>query len=715
MSRSGLLRAWLFVVGFWWIVGLVYLEAVGTKNFISQLVEVATSFDVEKLIGQDKNEAQKSLPESESSQTPDHAPGSQAEDAQQITESQAPQLNFWSVIERMQQFSWTASSLILMALIAMLTSLHLFTWGLLQKKSIAKRIDADPEWRGIGANIGELKPVSWYQKLPAFNSTSVNFKSIGVDADEAKRVQRLFDDLPARYQAIIRDVFWLLSEYNDSFVGHGHAQEDEDYALLNHAIRVVCNGWRDNSDSLLPIILVAHDLGKIPVWKNKGFDSKSRLWSDKGYHDDRSGLILSSLDSFEALDEEEQLILLLIVRYSHKSGLMPRLPTDEANRRAGSLMEKLKNTDRQTTSKEKEVVVKSITENEYIEAFWKCLDDLTWANKNLPRGIKANAWRVGDECYILEVNLRNIYLSRLGPNISAAFNNGHRNQGKPAQITSHLLDLLKSKNLLVLQKNGHDLHPNNLWNINVGKAFAFRGVIGLRLPKDKIEFPETHFDVQVYPFDSNIDDPESIKAIQSSAAKTDVEKSSSFNAAIMGVPVKKLKTDGKTNSPRQTRGESAPITNPKATESTISKKIDSSVSDSEKIKQKALKSHNEDSSTADDSLNSIVTASESSSKGTREKISELTDKTQQKAKKVQHKSPQGTAKSSPKEIPSINADAPQHQPTKKEPRQRNPNEHKHTKAENRDQKSESITLKPLEKTKRDIKIPDDLDIFAMEP
>jgi hypothetical protein len=195
-----------------------------------------------------------------------------------------------------------------------------------------------------------------------------------------------------------------------------------------------------------------------------------------------------------------------------------------------------------------------------------------------------------------------------------------------------------------------------------------------------------------YPFDSNIGDPESTKAIQSSAAKTDVEKSSSFNAAIMGVPVKKLKTDGKTNSPRQTRGESTSKTNPNGTESTISKKIDPSVSDSEKIKQKALKSHNEENSTTDESLNSEEITPKSSSKSAEEKISGLTDKTQQQRKKTQHKPPQGEAKSSPKEIPSMNTDASQHQPTKKEPQQRNPNEHKHTKAENSDQKSESINI-----------------------
>jgi hypothetical protein len=138
------------------------------------------------------------------------------------------------------------------------------------------------------------------------------------------------------------------------------------------------------------------------------------------------------------------------------------------------------------------------------------------------------------------------------------------------------------------------------------------------------------------------------------------------------------------------------------------------VSDSEKIKQKALKSHNEENSTTDDSLNGEEITPKSSSKSAEEKISGLTDKTQQQRKKTQHKPPQGEAKSSPKEIPSMNADTSQHQPTKKEPRQRNPNEHKHTKAENSDQKFDSITLKPLEKTKRDIKIPDDLDIFAME-
>jgi hypothetical protein len=57
------------------------------------------------------------------------------------------------------------------------------------------------------------------------------------------------------------------------------------------------------------------------------------------------------------------------------------------------------------------------------------------------------------------------------------------------------------------------------------------------------------------------------------------------------------------------------------------------VSDSEKIKQKALKSHNEDNSTTDESLNSEEITAKSSSKSAGEKISGLTDKTQQQRKK----------------------------------------------------------------------------------
>lgn len=579
MARNGLFRAWVFVVSFWWIMGMIYVGVGDIKSYFSNAIESMFVLDVDALLGDTKPESTESISTSDKAHIETNTSSAESEHSEfDLNEWITPMMKF------IKESSWTALSFLTLLLSAFLTTLYLIVWTGWSVRNTKNKLKPDPEWRGIGVNIGELKPVSWRQSLPEFNSNHIVFKAMGMDEQNAKRIQQLFDDLPNRYKAILRDIFWLLGQNKDAKVGHGHDQEDESFSLLKHTLRVVSEGWIDNGDYLLPIILAAHDLGKIHVWEQQGFDSVARLWTDKGYHDDRSGLLIAALDSFEALSENEQLILVVVVRYSHKSGLMPKLPEVADQQRAQQLINALKGTDRTVTKQEKEIVAQSVEENDFIAAFFKALDDMTWSSNSLPKGTPANAWRVDNECYVMEIQLRDFYLKRLGANLSAAFNNGHRNAGKPAEVTSHLLGLLKEKGYLLVEKNGAKIHQTNLWNIHIGKNFGFHGVIALKLPDDLLQFPQTNHEVILYPFDANIG--EQLKIDEANANKTDEEKSALLNAAMMGTSVEKVRKAAKHN---QAQPKNTHKTSPKPSQSTIEQPDDQSIVFDEKVAQNDLK------------------------------------------------------------------------------------------------------------------------------
>lgn len=528
MQKNELIRAWIFLVIFWWMMawaGYGYQQFVDWVGFWSDVALLHLS----SWIGLDITIPQPQGQENgmESLRVPDSF-----DDARDM-------------MTRLASEHWTMLGFGVLSLSLLVGVLLSIVIHAARAKSEERVIRPGTGWRGITLSIGDLPLPVWKVTPPKLKGKGFSFRELTGDDRFSEQFQKMFDDLPAAHRNVLADVLLLLKDNKSAPVGKGHAPDTEngEYLLLEHTLRVMEMGWKDNTDPLLPLALAAHDLGKIRIWDAKGFPLAGHVWSDKGYHDERGAMMIGALDSMDLMPDADKQILPIVVRYSHKPWALPLFPSDELNDRAHKLLEEVRNADHGTTKQEKTEIIEKTPEEIYIDAFIETLKSIRWNAPSTPRKTKNQGWRKGNLVCLLEPDFREIYVQHLPEDLAAALGNGYRAPGKPAQATRHLMDLLKSKGWLLTVYRGVDAHESGLWYMDSGmKRGGFQGVIALDLPDEMLFMPETGHEIQLGIY--NTDKP---IRFEGDPLPTKEEKAVIAMSALYGVPTNAVKRTSNRN------------------------------------------------------------------------------------------------------------------------------------------------------------------------
>lgn len=524
MQKNELIRAWIFLVIFWWMAAWIAYGYEQFSQWLSYwsdffLVNVASWFGVviEQSVFRPDSGTDHALPES-------------LEGIASFLVSE-----HWTMLGFSVVFLSALSGLVLS-----LSTHHART------RAEEKKIRPGSGWRGVTLSIGDLPLPVWKVSPPVFKEgDQLKFAELTDDLKMAEQFQALFDGLQEPYQRVLRDVLWLIKEHKTAPVGKGHAEDTKngEGLLLEHTLRVMVNGWKNNNDPLLPLALAAHDLGKIRIWDAKDFGVAGHTWSDRGYHDERGAMMIGSLDSMDFLPDDERAVLPIVVRYSHKPWALPEFSKSEYNDRAQKLLESVRDADHETTKQEKLEIIQKSPEDVYIDSFIETLKSIRWNSPETPRGSKNQGWRKGSLVCLLEPDFREIYVQHLPEDLAAALGNGYRSPGKPAQATMHLMDILKRKGWLLTIYRGVNAHESGLWYLDAGmKKGGFQGVIALEAPDELLFMPETGHEIQlgIYNTDKPIE-------FEGDPPITKEEKAVIAMSALFGAQPEKIRKVSKRN------------------------------------------------------------------------------------------------------------------------------------------------------------------------
>ncbi|QGQ72633.1 HD domain-containing protein (plasmid) [Halomonas sp. PA16-9] len=234
----------------------------------------------------------------------------------------------------------------------------------------------------------------------------------------------LAGEVPKHHLPLIEQLLGYLQAHPDAFCGDGHST-----TLLDHHLGVIDQAFEyEGADPLLPLAAAAHDIGKtVSHAKQNG------QWVMKEYHDKAGGRLLPKFSAWWDLPEVERSVLLLAVKYEHSPNLMPKtfpgLESDDV-RRAGKLLQQLREIDGLATKGEKSKVLENIDVEELaIETFLRVIPQVPYQVKGLAKGIKAAGFRVGDRLYLSEHHVREAALAKVDDDVAAALGGDYRARG----------------------------------------------------------------------------------------------------------------------------------------------------------------------------------------------------------------------------------------------------------------------------------------------
>lgn len=299
----------------------------------------------------------------------------------------------------------------------------------------------------------------------------------------------LAGEVPEHHLPLIEQLLGYLQAHPDAFCGDGHST-----TLLDHHLGVIDQAFEyEGADPLLPLAAAAHDIGKtVSHAKQNG------QWVMKEYHDKAGGRLLPKFSAWWDLPEVERSVLLLAVKYEHSPNLMPKtfpgLESDDV-RRAGKLLQQLREIDGLATKGEKSKVLENIDVEELaIETFLRVIPQVPYQVKGLAKGIKAAGFRVGDRLYLSEHHVREAALAKVDDDVAAALGGDYRARGEAGQFTQVLLKALEKRGWLVTELEGkpsEEAEATNwslpadraLWRVQSG-IIEFRGMMAVELPEE---------------------------------------------------------------------------------------------------------------------------------------------------------------------------------------------------------------------------------------
>ena len=299
----------------------------------------------------------------------------------------------------------------------------------------------------------------------------------------------LAGEVPKHHLPLIEQLLGYLQAHPDAFCGDGHST-----TLLDHHLGVIDQAFEyEGADPLLPLAAAAHDIGKtVSHAKQNG------QWVMKEYHDKAGGRLLPKFSAWWDLPEVERSVLLLAVKYEHSPNLMPKtfpgLESDDV-RRAGKLLQQLREIDGLATKGEKSKVLENIDVEELaIETFLRVIPQVPYQVKGLAKGIKAAGFRVGDRLYLSEHHVREAALAKVDDDVAAALGGDYRARGEAGQFTQVLLKALEKRGWLVTELEGKPSEEAEatswslpadraLWRVQSG-IIEFRGMMAVELPEE---------------------------------------------------------------------------------------------------------------------------------------------------------------------------------------------------------------------------------------
>lgn len=359
-----------------------------------------------------------------------------------------------------------------------------------------REMPANRYWRDLGITLGELPipPV-----LPSEETVLSGMPEDTVEepaSEEPPEILERLKTLPSIHRELIDQIIGVLAAHPEAYVGPGHKT-----SLLEHSLNVLevsLSRKESETEPLLPVAAIAHDLGKITSFEKQEDGSFKRV----RWHDKESARILATLDGWWKLPEIERKSLLLALRYDHSSGNIPTTGPG-VRERTLALQGLLETSDRTATAEEKKIVLADLPLPDMVfEAFMKALPTfpLHVAGFAPAKNVKAAGWKKGDVLYLLENQCRERVLQTMDPDINAALGGLFRAQHTIAPFSQALFQSLESRALLIREYEGQVVKAEEpMWNILSGTK-EFKSVIMIRITEEmRLRLPETDttYDIKV--------------------------------------------------------------------------------------------------------------------------------------------------------------------------------------------------------------------------
>lgn len=299
----------------------------------------------------------------------------------------------------------------------------------------------------------------------------------------------------------------MLAADKKAYAGAGHG-----VGLYEHTMNVLKEALnKEDADPLLPLVAIAHDIGKITSFKEIGKDE----WVTIKRHDKEGSRIITDTPEWWAMSSPEKEILILAVRYEHSvkdfPDNYPKLGKEEMAR-ARRVLEQLREIDGFATKGEKEKVIEEVPiEEVLLKAFMSSVLEAPYQIPNLGKGIQAIGWREkdSDRLWFMERGLREFAMKRINHDTAAALGGEHREKNEVHKFTKTLLKVLHDKGWLVTEVcslpdpdgvvDTWEAKPEKaLWDIKAGEK-GFNAVFAVDMPEENRQSlpANTLYDLQV--------------------------------------------------------------------------------------------------------------------------------------------------------------------------------------------------------------------------
>lgn len=429
--RSKLLKSFIYVFGFWWLVFAIWWSLSDPGKNLASLVKL--------------HELLPFLPLS-------------------VPTGSVNVLDAWGMQKQVLAF-W---SIPLLALSAVLGSIGagvvwVMTWK--QHKARDQREVPSGKFRGASVTLGPLS---------APKATKRDILELGAADEEA------FACMTKEEKAVLVDILGIISAHPAAYSGSGIG-----VSLLEHTVRVVEEALSSkNRPGLSAIVAAAHETGKISAYTK---DERGE-WQRVKNHDREAARHLSTLDTWWALPNDVRLAVLFAVKYKQAPALLPEI---DDSPHIYKLAKDLLYRAAETTEKVASVAKARVLEKQELPAvalkgFLDALPTLPFQD-GLPKGVKAVGWKVGTRLFLIEIKLRETIMQKLDPDVRGALEGAFKDRNKLATFTQEFLKALDSKGWLVKEHGNTKLEAKDaLWVILAGK-FDYKGVIIIDVPKEYAE------------------------------------------------------------------------------------------------------------------------------------------------------------------------------------------------------------------------------------
>ena len=306
-------------------------------------------------------------------------------------------------------------------------------------------------YRAVKASLGEVPTPYVPPKLPR----EVRFGNVPITPQQ---------------QALANEIFSMLAAHQNTYTGPGHG-----VGLYDHSLNVCKQMIEDDDcDAMMLLATAAHDLGKIT---KEAKDASGKVFLLPG-HAQESARLLSAMESWARLGQDERELLRLAVKFEHDPDSLPMVTRPPRDAVMG-LMKRLKRSDRIATSMEKAVVMSKVPDHSEIAyaAFDTALSMLPLRGRARQDNVTTCGFRKGDRLYLLEQVLREkVLLGYLPKDVAAAWELKFREGGNLHPFTESLLDAFDRRGWLVKEADLRE-NPDPAALVKHHKAKDFRSAL----------------------------------------------------------------------------------------------------------------------------------------------------------------------------------------------------------------------------------------------